>query len=81
MASFSQSGAQVSGTGLIPWITGAIKELHSKFVGHEKELTTHGRQIASKADKDEIEALKAENAMMKSYLCQKDPNAPFCIKK
>lgn len=34
------------------------------------------REIASL--KDEVEDLKSENEMLKSYLCTKDPDAPFC---
>ena len=43
----------------------AIKELYSKLLGHEVHLATHDRELASvkaeKADKTEIEALKAKN--------------------
>lgn len=53
---------QVSYTGFIPWITGAIKRIFNKSVEQEEQ----------------IKLLKAENSMMKSYLCQKDPEAPFC---
>ncbi len=60
----------------------AIKELYSKLMGHQEHLSAHDREIASvkaetalKADKAEMEALKAknqkleqENAEMKARL-------------
>lgn len=34
--------------------------------------------VGSTSVKREIQSMKNENAMMKSYLCAKDPQAPFC---
>lgn len=36
--------------------------------------------VENKAERSEVEALKAENAAMKEYLCSKDAQAPFCKK-
>lgn len=78
---------QVSYTGFIPWITGAIKELHSKFLRQEKELENQRRQIKAeiealrnKSEKLEVEnaKMKAENTAIKAYLCSKDPKSGFC---
>ena len=44
----------------------AIKELYHKLIDHDKALTNINRQIASKADKTEVEALKAENVQLKA---------------
>lgn len=79
---------QVYYDGLIPWITETIKILYNRIVDVENKA----RQIASKADKIEIEMLKVENAELKAradktekenasiraYLCDKDPNAVIC---
>ncbi|MFP5385561.1 MAG: tail fiber domain-containing protein [Bacteriovoracia bacterium] len=74
----------VSYTSLISPVIAAVKELHVKVLSlyeasgkqnsHLKEVS---REIASM--KKENKELKEENAMMKSYLCKKDPTAPFCI--
>lgn len=54
---------QVSYTGFIPWITGAIKALYG-------QIQEQSRNIVSvqdlKADKAEIEQLKSENAALKA---------------
>ena len=67
---------------LVAPIVDAIKSLYYRIVGVENGLSEANRQIASiaesKADKAEIEVLKAENAALKSYLCSKDPTAPIC---
>jgi hypothetical protein len=71
---------------LIAPIIEAVKELYNKFLGHEKQL----REIASTQVQitSEMQALKAENAKLKSkvkefdgikaYLCKKDPTALIC---
>lgn len=52
---------QVSYTGFIPLITGAIKELHGR-------IKTQALQIASKADEAELESLRKENAELRNRL-------------
>lgn len=52
----------VNYTALIAPAVEAIKSLHDKIVSL----------------KAENEQLKTENAAIKSYLCNKDPRAPFC---
>ena len=42
-----------------------------EFVNNQQD-----RQIATLQDK--IESLESENQLLKSYLCKKDPDAPFC---
>ncbi|MCM2348379.1 MAG: tail fiber domain-containing protein [Bacteriovoracaceae bacterium] len=70
---------------LIAPLIKAVQELYNKFTGHDEALVVQGSQIASKADKVEMDALKTklqiaekENAMIKAYLCSKDPKAVFC---
>ena len=67
------------------YILQAVTELYNRILGIERHQTTQDRQIASKADQTEIEALKAknqkleqENAAIKAYLCSKDSTAPIC---
>ena len=81
---------QVSYSGFIPWITGAIKSFYGEFktvvlrvMRLEAESAEKGHIIASlKTDNVEktraIASLKKENALMKAYLCGKDPKADFC---
>lgn len=65
---------------LLPIHTKAIQELNAK---HKKEMA---KQKELNQEKDsEIDALvevteklKTENEMLKDYLCDKDPEAPFC---
>lgn len=59
---------QVSYTGFIPVITGAIKELHKKFLIHDEQIGAQNRQIAGKADKTELEILRKENAELRARL-------------
>nr|BDT30199.1 hypothetical protein BHI3_36650 [Bacteriovorax sp. HI3] len=54
---------------LVAPIIEAIKDFYRKWF--DDSATIH-REIAS---------LKEENAQMKSYLCKKDPDAPFCTRK
>ncbi|MDG0815091.1 tail fiber domain-containing protein [Bdellovibrio svalbardensis] len=49
-------------TELISPIIKAIQDLYESLVGTQKEVV----------------ALKAENTMIKAYLCKKEPTAPFC---
>jgi hypothetical protein len=76
---------QVYYDAFIPWITEAIKSLYNRITGVMNHQVIQDRQIASKADKTETEALKAENerlkqenAAIKAYLCGKDPSAGIC---
>jgi hypothetical protein len=47
---------------IVSVVVAALKELSSQLLGMNTE----------------IDALKAENARLKTYLCEKDPNATFC---
>ncbi len=74
----------VSYTSLISPVIAAVKELHAKVLSLYEEngkqntqFKEVSREIASM--KKENKELKIENAMMKTYLCKKDPSAPFCI--
>jgi microcystin-dependent protein len=62
----------------------AIKELYYKWFEDHKTLQVHERQLASlqdsKVDKADVQKLKEENQMLKAWICQKDPSAPFCQK-
>jgi hypothetical protein len=53
-------------TDLVAPIIAAIKEFHQKWFADSAELHA------------QLEQVKSENAAMKTYLCQKDPSAPFC---
>jgi hypothetical protein len=54
----------------IHWaVVNAVQELYSKFMGDADEI---------KALKAENAAIKSENIQIKTYLCSKDPQAPFC---
>ncbi|MEK2689329.1 tail fiber domain-containing protein [Bdellovibrio sp. GT3] len=56
---------------LVSPIIGAIKELYSKFLGHDEQLAKQARELAS---------IKEENAEMKQALCELGKKA-FCQKK
>ena len=58
---------------LVAPIIEAIKSFYLEFVEDKKENKRDLAQL-----KDENERLKEENDQIKSYLCQKDPKAPFC---
>lgn len=58
----------VSYSNLVAPIIEAIKEL-------KVEISNLKRSPASS---EEVLKLKKENAMMRDYLCKKDPQAPFC---
>ncbi len=47
---------------LIAPIVEAVKEISHWLESHDEEIAS----------------LKAENEMLKNYLCEKDPNASFC---
>lgn len=57
----------------------SIKTLAQKFEKLFESDEKQNREIASL--KSENKTLKSDNEMMKAYLCQKDPKAPFCQKK
>ncbi|EQC52397.1 endosialidase chaperone [Bacteriovorax sp. DB6_IX] len=52
---------------------------YSKLVAPIVEATKEQQRIIASLE-DENKRIKDENAMIKAYLCQKDPNAPFCQK-
>ena len=56
-------------TKIIPFLIGAVQEIK----GQLDKLFQNG-----KADHEELQQVKAENAQLKAYLCAKDPSAPFC---
>jgi hypothetical protein len=76
-------------TELVPLIINAVKELYAKWMADSQEVH---RALASKAEstdviqlkaenaaiKQENAAIKSENVQIKTYLCAKDPQAPFC---
>ncbi len=56
--------------------------MHSGVVA---DVSENRRRISSLEEKVEVllnenSQIKAENEMLYEYLCQKDPNAPFCQK-
>jgi hypothetical protein len=53
---------QVYYDAFIPWITEAIKSLHSRIKDVENHQVIQDRQIASKADNTELDRLKSDNA-------------------
>jgi hypothetical protein len=54
---------------LVSPLAEATKELYGLCRAHDEKIVTLEKSI---------EKLSAENAVMKSYLCAKDPAAPFC---
>lgn len=81
----------VSYMALVAPVVNALKELHKKLLGLEAKVLSLFEKTDSldskKADQSELEKIKkenaefkAENALIKSYLCQKDLSAPFCKK-
>ena len=69
---------QVDYAVLVAPIIQSIKEFYTYVTNQFKEQS---REIASKADQTEVDRLKAENQMLKDYLCSKDPTAGFCQRK
>jgi hypothetical protein len=61
---------------ITPLIVKAIQDLYKKWFDDSQKIH---REISSL--KEENAQIKSENQMMKDYLCQKDPAAPFCQKK
>lgn len=61
---------------MVAVVVAAVKELYTKFLGHEEQLATQARQIAT--IQSENEKLKQENAAIKAFLCSKDPKPDFC---
>jgi hypothetical protein len=77
----------VSYSNLIAPVIESIKEIYNNhIVKLWDDQKRQDRAIASikeenkKLNQDNLK-LKNENEMIKSYLCQKDPKAPFCLKK
>ncbi|MGZ3749588.1 MAG: hypothetical protein ACXVCD_19780, partial [Pseudobdellovibrionaceae bacterium] len=81
---------RVNYVGIIPVLVNAVKELNTKISDLIKNSDDHSRSIASlqldtQENKSSLEQLKAENeqlknenALIKSYICGKDPSAPIC---
>lgn len=82
---------QVSYTGFIPWITEGLKTLHLKVLNLARQDQEHSRDIASlqgqiallEKEKVDLQAdnqtQKKQHEEMRKYLCEKDPQAPFCL--
>ena len=67
---------QVSYVGFIPWITGAIKAIYAKLLGHESEISAQGARIQTlesenAALKAEVKALKEQQAKELQAIKQK----------
>ncbi|WP_168196496.1 tail fiber domain-containing protein [Bdellovibrio sp. NC01] len=63
-------------------IINAVKDLYARWFSDSQAVH---REIASLKEENakiklENSEVKAESQMMKAYLCQKDPSAPFCKK-
>jgi hypothetical protein len=67
---------QVAYTMFIPHLINAVKEFYGYWFEDSKNIH---RKIASV--EAENSKLKEENAAIKSYLCEKDPQAAFCKSK
>lgn len=70
---------------LVAPLVEAVKELYGMFMDLFKRVEINTREIATikEENKDlkvKNQELKSENEMIKIYLCQKDPAAPFCKK-
>ncbi|AYF43955.1 endosialidase chaperone [Halobacteriovorax sp. BALOs_7] len=70
-----------------PYIINALQDLNNMIVANKEKYNLMSNGIESKVDensrdiaslKEENEQIKAENQMLKDYLCSKDPQAPFC---
>ncbi|MCM2354535.1 MAG: tail fiber domain-containing protein, partial [Pseudobdellovibrio sp.] len=66
----------VAYSALIAPVINAVKELYTKFIGHDQQLEKQQREIASlKAENTEI---KKQYLDVQKYICRKDPKADFC---
>ncbi|MFG1503883.1 tail fiber domain-containing protein [Halobacteriovorax sp. ZH5_bin.2] len=70
-----------------PYIINALQDLNHMIEDNKKMFNFMSSGIESKVDensreiaslKEENAEIKAENKMLKDYLCSKDPEAPFC---
>lgn len=69
----------VNYSGLVAPLIEAVKELYHKWMDDSAAIHRELASVkSSKADQSEVERLKSENQQMKTYLCSKDPAAPFC---
>lgn len=66
----------VSYPSLVAPLIEASKELNAKDLELDKLVTQNERSIASLKEKNG--SLKAQNIMLKSYICKKNPEASFC---
>ncbi len=65
--------------GLVAPLIEAVKELYHKWMDDSAAIHRELASVkSSKADQSEVDRLKFENQQMKTYLCAKDPTAPFC---
>lgn len=60
--------------------------MFERMSGLEEQVKENSRAIASLKEennemKKKLDKLESENQMLKSYLCQQDPQAPFCSQK
>jgi hypothetical protein len=74
---------QVYYDAFIPWLTEATKTLHARLTVtesrqglQENKLAEQARKIASVQQENEV--LRLQNAAIKKYLCEKDPEAAIC---
>lgn len=63
---------------LIAPVIEGIKELHLRVLNLEKPSQPLTRLPASEYQR--LKKIEKENEVLKSYLCKKDPQAPFCLK-
>ncbi|MFG1481685.1 tail fiber domain-containing protein [Halobacteriovorax sp. HFRX-2_2] len=70
-----------------PYIINALQDLNHMIEDNKKMFNFMSSGIETKVDensreiaslKEENAEIKAENKMLKDYLCSKDPEAPFC---
>ncbi|MDG0817663.1 tail fiber domain-containing protein [Bdellovibrio svalbardensis] len=67
---------QVNYGALTYMLINGFKEFYARWFEDHKVLMDQSRRISSV--EEENKQLKSENKMIKSYLCKKDPEAPFC---
>lgn len=82
----SRGYKQVSYTGFIPWITGAIKALYISTQEQGRSIASMQNEKVDRSEAEikmkkievEIDQLRTENALLKAYICQKDPISSLC---
>lgn len=73
----------VAYTALIPLVINAVKEFYAQFNVLLDRVNSHDDQLKALKDQNQAtqsraEKAEKENALMKAYLCSKDPDAVFC---